>query len=218
VTATIEGLLGIETDSIGNRLRFAPRIPADWSDVAVEHVKMPRGTVSLALDRTHHAIDVAIANGSDAISLEFCPDLPLGAKLVRAVMNGKVVAGKVEAHPQQTEASIDVDVPHGTSSLQITFEGGFTLIPENSPPLLGEPSIAPHVVGIHLDQGHFTIDVDVPTGRTSHLQIESDWRMANAIGASMSKVAPNRTDFEFAADPANIASYRRAHLVIDVAR
>jgi hypothetical protein len=132
--------------------------------------------------------------------------------------NGKVVAGKVEAHPQQTEASIDVDVPHGTSSLQITFEGGFTLIPENSPPLLGEPSIAPHVVGIHLDQGHFTIDVDVPTGRTSHLQIESDWRMANAIGASMSKVAPNRTDFEFAADPANIASYRRAHLVIDVAR
>lgn len=218
VTATVRGLLGLEMDARTRRVTFAPRLPATWADVTVEHVRVPGGRASLMMHRAGNQIQLNIDNGGNAFPLEFAPDLPLGAKVLHCALNGRAVQGRVEEYPQETVGRVAVDAPHGASTLTITTAGGIAVIPETTRPLLGDASTGVHIVGIRIDEGRFILDADVPLGRLSHVELESEWRMTHATGASLMQVGNHRARLSFAAEPGNAGEYRRAHVVVDVAR
>jgi glycogen debranching enzyme len=216
LTATFQGLLGLEIDATTNQILFAPRIPADWSDISVEHICLPGGLISLALHRSNDEVTLKIENEGDAFSLQFDPDLPLGAQLLRTQFDGRPATGKIIHNPQETTAHVEIKVPHGASRLAVGFKGGITVIADSPHPRLGEPNTGIHIVDVHLDQERFTIDADVSTGKPSHLQLESAWPMTNAVGAVLTSVAPNRIQLALPAEPENKLPYRRAHVVLHV--
>jgi hypothetical protein len=214
--ATIDGLLGLQVDSIANRLVFAPRLPATWSDISLAHIRLSAQSISLALHRTASGLTLGIDNPGDPFQFEFAPDLPLGAKLRSAILNDHPIAGIVESFPQQTNAKIVLNAPHGRSELHLEIDGGVSVIVDAPHPILGDPSTGIRIIDVHLDGTLLSIDADVPTDRASYLQLQSAWKMTSAGGGTVQPIAPGLVKLAFAAARDASATYRRAHATLKI--
>ncbi len=214
VEATIDGLLGLQVDSNANRLDFAPHLPVTWNSLSVAHIRLPAASISLDLHRTADELTLRIENPGDPFHLEFVPDLPLGAKLGRSAFNHHAVACTIENHPQQTNARVVLDVPHGSNELNLAFAGGVSVVLDTPQPLLGDSSTLIHIVNVHLDENLLSIDADVPTDRVSQVQLKTGWKMVSTNGATGRQVAPSLLELSFAASPGVSAPYRRAHATL----
>lgn len=216
--ATIHGLLGLQVDSVANRLVFAPRLPVAWNHLSLANIRLSGQFVSLALHRTADGLALRIGNPGNAFQLEFAPDLPLGAKVLRTELNSHPIAGTTENYPQQTNAKVVLNAPHGSSELHLAITGGISVLAGAPVPLRGDPSSGLHIVAIHLDGTTLSIDADVPTDRVSHVQLQTAWKLANSRETAAQPVAPGLTDLTFAATPGASQPYRRAHATIEIVR
>jgi hypothetical protein len=216
LNATVHGLLGLQVDAVNHRLIFAPRIPSDWNDVSIEHLRVDgASTVSLAMHRTATQLTLQLDNPGDAFQCEFTPELPLGAKIGRTNLNARKVSAALEQHAQETDAHVVFDAPHGMSELHLNFEEGVSIIARQSAPLIGEASHGIHVIGVHLEGRALTLDADVPSDRESHLQLQTEWKVANARDVAASVAADGAIDLTFAPNHDATGSYRRAHAVVE---
>lgn len=213
---TVHGLLGLQTDSLAGRLVFAPRLPAQWNDVAVKRIELAGASVSLLLHREANRLKVAIDNDGPPIKFEFSPDLPLGATIQHAVFNHQPIAAKAGNYAQQTTATVVAVVPKGRSEIELDWRGGVSIIQDVPAPQLGDASANIHVVDVHLNGKTLTIAADVPTDRASHLRLQTDWPIASLDGASARKDAEGLTEVTFAATANAPAAYRRANATIEI--
>ena len=215
--ATIHGLLGIQANALTNTLVFAPRLPAEWRDVSVAHVHLSAVSLTLALHRDDSGLTLAIDNPGPPFKLQFQPDIPLGATVQRATLNEHLIAATVDRHAQQTEAKVSIDVPHGENELRVDLQGGISVIPDVPEPLVGDPSVGLHIVGVHLERGSLSIAADVPVDHASHLRLKTAWKIASVEGATLQTVAPGLVELTFSVAPGTQATYRRATAVIEFA-
>jgi len=218
LSATVHGLLGLDVDGIEDRLSFAPRLPAQWDDLDVEHIRMPKRNVSLTLHKGDQSIRLTIQNSGTPFALEFRPDLPLGADLKRSLLNGRPCTARIEAAPQETAARVSITVPAGKSTVDLSFSGGISVIVDPVHAVLGEKSAGIRLIRTELDGKHLLIDADVPTQRRTRLQLASNWSLSDAIGAQLLPGAQGHAELIFPEEPSNQAEYRRAHVEIAVAR
>ncbi len=218
VEATMHGLLGLQVDQAANRLVFAPRMPATWSNLSVAHIRLSGPPISLALHLDADELTLHIENPGAPFQLDFAPNVPLGAKLRRAIFNDHAIACTFENYPEQTDAKALLGVPHGRSELRVAYSGGISIVADAPRPMLGDPSTDIHIVDVDLTGTLLTIDADVPTGRASHLHLKTDWKMANAAGVTVQQIEPGRMELTFAESPGASGPYRRtqATLKLDV--
>ena len=214
--ATIHGLLGIEADSLANTLVFAPRLPAEWRDVSIAHIRLSGASLSLALHRDDNGLTLEIENPGPPFKLQFQPNIALGATVRQGTLNHQPIAAAVENRLQQTEAKVDVDLPQGKSELRLDIQGGVSVVPDGTEPLLGDASAGMHMVGVHLEHNRLTIAADVPVDRTSHLQIRTVWKIASVDGASVQTVAPGVVELTFPAIHNAAVPYRRVTAAIEL--
>lgn len=212
--ATIHGLFGLQVDASGNRIIFAPHLPVAWNKIAIEQIRLNGASVGLSLRRTAHGLALEIDNPGSPCTFGFLPELPLGAHLLGAKLNGRPAGVSLETHPQETNARIDFDVPHGSSKLELDFDGGVSVI-AGSPLLhVGEPSSGVRIVGFKLAGHLLTIDADVPSDRESHLHLRTAWPIANAEGAAATATDDGDVIVSFAADKTSSTPYRRMTAVL----
>jgi hypothetical protein len=216
VSATMQGLLGLSVDGVAKSLTFAPRMPAEWQDLTVRNLRTFGGSVSLVLHRTSQSVSLQIRNEGEALPLEFLPNLPLGAEQLRVVFNGASVAGSEVREPQQTLARVNVEVPHGNSTLELSFSGGIAVSVEAARPGLGDASVGIRIVRFTLDRNQVVLDADVPAACNSHLILESPWRLKNAAGARLDELAPGRVKLSFGGAAGGAARWRRNHATVQV--
>jgi len=216
VMATVRGLLGLEPDGIGKRLGFAPRLPPNWNDVTVEQIRFAGRRISLSIHRSADRISLKIQNDGQPFVLEFAPQLPLGAKLAGAHLNGKPVTPRADDTRGESAVKIAVDASHGSSTVDLIFAGGIEVIPEAARPMLGDPSRNIHVVSVHLNGTRLTIEADVPAGSESHLILQTSWTLSNATGASLKQTSPTRAELTFSSERPVLSAYRRALVEMEV--
>jgi glycogen debranching enzyme len=214
--ATIHGLLGIEVDSLTNTLVFAPRLPAEWRDLSIAHIRLSAAYLSLALHRDDNGLALGIDNPGRPCKFHFRPDVPLGASLVRATLNHKAVPATIENHAQQTEAQVNMDVPHGKSELRVDLRGGISVIPEMREPHAGDPSVGLHVVDVVLAERRLSVTADVPADRESHLRLKTVWKIEGVDGATLQTVGPGLVELTVPATAGTLASYRRAVVTMEL--
>ena len=89
--ATVRGLLGLEVDGLQNKVVFAPHLPAQWTDVSVSNIRMPHATLDFTVHHTDRHLDLEIQNSGAPVKLLFEPQLPLGARLVKAEIHCRIV-------------------------------------------------------------------------------------------------------------------------------
>lgn len=215
-SATVHGLLGLEVEGVKDQLTFTPRTPAQWSDVEIEHIRMPKQCVSLKLHKGDQHIELKVENTGDPFVLNFQPDLPLGSKLVRSTFAGRQIRADLEQMQEETLARIAVTVPAGSNTLDLIYSDGISIIVDPVRPILGNGSTGIHVVHAALEGRRLLIDADVPADRVSQLRLVSPWSLSNATGAMLEQMGAKRAQLRFSAEHGNDMGYRRAHVEIEV--
>jgi hypothetical protein len=132
-----------------------------------------------------------------------------------ATFNQLPVAGTVETHPQQTNARAVVAIPHGESELQLSLQGGVSVIPDVREPLLGSASEGVRIVNVHLAESVLTVVADVPTDCASHVRVKSKWQVGRATGATVKQAESGLVDITFNSVQNASAPYRRAEVTIE---
>lgn len=214
--ATIRGLLGLRVDAAANRVVFAPHLPGAWNSVTLHRVQLGSARLDLALRRTPQGLALTIDNAGPSCSFEFAPEIPLGARLVRAALNGKPIPANLDTLPQETVARIALNAPHGTSELTLDVEGGVSLLQLPPTLQLGKPSRGVHVVDLSLAGRTLTLVADVPADSDAHLQLQTAWTLANVAGATAHSLPDGRLDLLFApaGEVPQAAPYRRVQAVL----
>jgi glycogen debranching enzyme len=214
--ATLHGLLGITVDSLADRIGFAPRLPAAWNSVSIQHISLPNASVGLTLHRTPHGLTLVLNNAGTPFHFAFAPEIPLGSHITGAMLDRQPIAAALESHPQESDARVEFDAPPGESELHIEFLGGVSIIAESPAPQIGASSSGVRVVDVHLDGTTLTIAADIPQNRASHLQLQTDWILVKAEGADAQAAGDRLVDLTFAAAPeaAPSAPYRRVKAVV----
>jgi hypothetical protein len=213
--ATFHGLLGLSIDSSAHRVRFAPRLPAQWNGISISHIKLSEGSLSFALHRDQDGLSLTINNPAEPFQLEFAADLPLGAVLRTTELNHHPVEGHLETHPQQTNALVEVTIPQGESTLRLGFEGGVSVIPDESEPRLGDRSVGVHIIDFQMKANAMTLVADVPADRVSHLSLKTAWKVASAQGVTIKSGEDGLLDLTFASASNASQSYQRVESTIE---
>ncbi len=214
--ATIHGLLGLDVDSVQGRIVFAPRLPAQWDHVSIEHIKLGNAIVGLTLRRRAHGLTLNIDNPGPVFHFDFSPEIPLGSRAREAELERHSIPLTQENHGQGANARLLFDAPHGKSELHIDLHGGVQVSAEQTTPVLGTASRGVHVVGTSLEGNTLTIVADVPRDRATHFELQTDWPVVKAEGATASPSVDGVVELTIAAvpDPAAAQTYRRAKCVV----
>ena len=168
LSSALHGLFGLVREP--QRLEFSPHMPAAWNRIALENIKVPGGQVAITLARVPQGLELKSDNSGDPVELFFSPEIPLGAHLIGADLDGKPVTAVREAHAQDTHATVTFRLPRGHSRCLIRFEGGVLLSIKADAPLLGDPSKASKITAVHMTS---------PADRGATLVVEADvWRDA----------------------------------------
>lgn len=213
--ATVHGLLGLNVDSLADRVTFAPHLPAGWNRVSVEHIPLAKASVGLVLHLAPHELTLSIDNPGTPFHFDFAPELPLGSHIVDATLDSHPIVATLDSHPQETKARVQFDTSPGHSELHFKFEGGVSVLTDFPAPQLGMPSTGVRIVDAQLDGSTLTIAADVPRNRASHLQLQTDWSVVKVDGATAQRAVDRLVDLTFAASQAtSSAPYHRVKAVI----
>ncbi len=183
--ATVRGLLGLTIDGAVNRLELAPHVPAEWPRISVDNVHLPHSTLALTISQGPDAMDLDISNDGAAATMLFKPEIPLGAQLLGAEMQGHAVEAEAEIFPGDEHARLTLNVPPGASHCHLSFRGGLRI--ELNHPVLhpGDRSSQLKVVEVHLAARVLTIEADVHPDGDRSLRILTPWKILSAEGATV---------------------------------
>jgi glycogen debranching enzyme len=213
--ATIHGLLGLQIDSQSRILTFAPRLPADWRDLSLSNVSVGNASISLAIHSDAESLTLVVENQGPAFQLRFNPNLPLGAVLRTTSLNNQPLAATMQNYPQQTEAQISALVPHGKSEIHLEWLGGVSVVLDNPDPVPGEPGAGLRIVRVHLEGRRLTIEADAPEGDESHLQLVTQWTIANSSGVAVRPDGIGKIELTFPMASPGSTSYHRVQAAIE---
>ena len=134
-------------------------------------MNLPKAKIDFVWTRTGDGSSLEAVNSGDAIHLMYSPEIPLGSTLKGARWNGKSIHARLQAHDQDAHATVDVDLPHGTSHISFEYSGGVSLILPQVKPLLGDGSRSMKVIDVKLNGSTYTVDAQVDSCASLKLQV-----------------------------------------------
>ena len=173
LTTTVQGLLGLHVDGVAKQLTFAPHLPADWSTVVVRHVRVSGSELTLRMTQSSSAIQLQVHNRGQPITLDFNPQLPLGAS-----------GPQVETNQHDTHGRLRIEVPTGDSTHALAFSGGVVVVPPAVRPVVGEPSRGGKITGVQLHNQVLTLELDRVTADPVSFELLTPWKITSATGAT----------------------------------
>ena len=216
--AAVRGLLGLQVDGLKRQVVFAPHIPADWNTVTVRNIQLPKAKIDFIWRRTDGGSALEAVNSGDPIHLIYSPEIPLGSKLNGARWNGKSIHARLEQRDEDSHATIDVDLPHGTSQITIGYSDGVSLVLPQVQPHLGDPSRAMKLISIHLNGSTYTIDTQVDSSQSSNFQLRTDRKVVAVHGATWKPLSADT--YDLTVPPSDTSqpshSYHAVEIVVDL--
>ena len=161
VSPMLRGMLGLETDATSHRIVFTPHIPADWTSLRVQNLRVGDSTLDLTYRKTAESITLEVKRtGTGDCTLEFAPavspDSILGAEL-----NGRPIAIHAQANAIDQHASVRFPVTAGTSTVRVRTRNDFGLALASSLPALGSSSRGLRIVSESWSPQHDTLSLEV---------------------------------------------------------
>jgi glycogen debranching enzyme len=218
LSSAVEGLLGLERDAHTNGFKFSPHLPASWDHISVLNVKVPDGNMGMTLTRVRNGLELETENSGSPVDLLWAPEIPLGAHLSGAQLDGKPINVRLEEHAQDTHATLTFKVPHGKSHCLIRYEGGVLLSVSDAAPLLGEPSKQIKITSVAYKPASLVVDADVSRDApNSTVELRTNEKVLNVRGAKLRLVSDGV--YELLVDPEGNpgpeAGYRHTEIVVD---
>ena len=124
LSATMDGLLGLDRRGGERTFTFSPHLPADWNEIEVKRLRVGDAQLNLRLHQDDRSIALHIDNPGPAAHVGFAPQLPLGAVILDANVDGARTAVSAEQHDQDQHARISFIAAHGATDVVIRYSGG----------------------------------------------------------------------------------------------
>ena len=216
--SAVQGLLGLRVDALADKIVLSPHMPADWKTVTLRNIQLPESKIDVTWTRTPQGSELETANTGAPVHLDYSPEIPLGAHLTGATWNGKRVPARLDEHPQESNATLDLELPHGKAYLQLGYKGGISLLIPHLDPVLGDSSRAMKLLGAKLRGATYILDAEVDTGHASTFQLWTERKVIAAHGATWKTVSPNEYVFTIASSrpPDRHSSYSPVEILIDL--
>jgi glycogen debranching enzyme len=215
LSSAVRGLLGLVREAQGNRLEFAPHLPSSWDRVSVENIPVSGGQVNMTLLRVPEGLDLQTENSGSPVQILFSPQIPFGAHLSGAEMDGKPVAAKREAHQQDTHATFTFTLPAGKSHCLVRYEGGISLTVKAPSPLLGESSKAIKLTSVAYHGASLVLGLDVSRDAPlSTIELWTNEKPLRAHGAQLELSSPGV--YELKPDPVSAPAGAYQHIEVSI--
>ncbi len=165
---TIEGMLGLKVNAVNNKINFSPRLPADWNSIKVERIKIGNHSINFSMNRSSGKVFYDFSSSSSKqLMIDFNPTLPLGIKIVNAMINSKPIT--IE---QSNNGIIHLSFKLGkTAKVVIEFTGGISVLPAVSHPMPNDKSEGFRILSDKLEGDAYIIEVQGISGTTKALEV-----------------------------------------------
>lgn len=213
--AMVRGMLGLEIHGDRNFTELAPHLPPEWDRVSVEHVRLPESTLSLVLRQSMHDVDLEIRNDGKATKLLFEPEIPLGARLLEAKFEARVVPAETEIFAEDEHAKLTLDIPAGVSHCHLEFKGGVAIIVPAHELHVGDASTGVKLTNLRLQGRTLVLEADVHAQREATFLLRTPWKITaleGAVAVALSDTLYKITVFRNAAAAATGYTHSRATL------
>lgn len=217
--SAVRGLLGLRVAAAERRIGFAPHLPAAWNEIAVDQVRLGEHAVALHLRRTASGLALSVENSGPALHLDFSPQVPLGAAIVRATLNRVPARAALEEHGDDAHAAMHLELPQGASEVVVELRGGVEVVAPVPTPVPGEASVALHLVRAQRRGDRLTLVVDHLAGRPAELELHTAETISGVDGAAVKPHGSSVQAVLFAPDAGEPRAdgYRRATAVFRLA-
>jgi hypothetical protein len=156
-------------------------------------------------------------NSGGPIELVFAPELPLGAHLHGAELDGKHVDAQIQENAQDEHANLRFTLAPGKSHCLVRYEGGVSLSVSSPAPLLGERSKGIKIISAAYKPGSLVVNADVSQDGSA-IELRTKEKPLRARGAKLRLVSDER--YELIVEPStesirSATEYRHVEIVVD---
>ena len=124
----------------------------------------------------------------------------------------------MEEHVQDAHATLDVELPRGTSHITMEYSGGVSPVLPQTQPHLGDPSRTMKMIDMKLHGSTYTIDARVDSTQNSNFQLRTDRKILAVHGAMWKENSPEA--YEITVPPAESSQsshgYHTVQVVVDL--
>ncbi len=216
LSAAVRGLLGLSRDAQANRVQFSPHLPAGWDTLAVSNIEVAGGRLALTIARVPGGLKLSAQNSGAPLPFVYSPEIPLGAQIKDAELNGKPIHAGKELHPQDTHAGLSFTLPAGKSDCFLRYEGGVSVTAQDPDPLQGEMSKAIKIISVAYQGTRLVVDAAVTSDASaSNLALRTGEKPVHVQGGKIRLLSDGL--YELSVEPSPGSAYRNVEIVVDFA-
>ncbi len=192
----IEGMLGLEIDAANNKIKFSPRLPANWNSIKVDKIKIGNNFIDYSMKRSGgKTIYDFSTNSITPIKIEFNPTLPLGTKFEKVTINNTLQT------INQSNSRPFSFVLNKSSQIVIDHKNGISILPNVTEPKPNDTSKGFRILSDKLEGNIYSVNVQGLSGSKNELKIyladEKIQSVENGkIVSSVGLVYKLKTEFE----------------------
>ncbi|HEV2595015.1 MAG TPA: hypothetical protein VGU01_07435 [Sphingomicrobium sp.] len=153
LSGAVHGLFGLDVQGSRRFLTFAPHLPASWNKVVINRLRVGSSRVDLHVTEDSGAIMLEIDNPGMPITVDFEPEIPLGARLTGAEVNNETAPATVLQTMQDQHVKIVTVARTGATLAVVRYSGGVRIAPVETAPRPGDKSINLKLVSAHWNDG-----------------------------------------------------------------
>ena len=191
VSPILRGMLGLNVDALQHKLTFAPHLPADWTTLRIDNVRVGEDSVRLTYRKSAEGIflDTERTAGKDDCTIEFQPAISLRATVSKAELNGKTIAIKNDGNEEDQHAATSFSVGDGRKSLRLFVQNDFGLSAPLSLPRLGNRSEGVRVASERwsISRDTLTLQISGPMGAEYDLRLWDAGAIDRVDGGELKK-------------------------------
>jgi hypothetical protein len=222
----IEGLLGLQTDAINNRIRVHPHLPGAWDTLTAQPVRVGPDAFKIAIERTDDSTRFVIDRvaGSSAVQFELSLPFPRSVlvNLDRDATSGVAIAEgeRIVDHPSEKEAAVLATLTADTAIVVFRHSRYPRVIEPTPAPDPGAPTTGLRLIASEYRGDLLGVTVEGVPGRRYELSVSTPWPIRAVRGVPGARVAvagPGRSTIQFTIPGAGDL-YQRAELTLELRR
>jgi hypothetical protein len=189
LSAAVHGLFGLEINTVNGTLALAPHLPTNWEYASLRDVQMGNSKLTFVFRQSLNGLTVHVENTGDRVHVLYSPAIPLGAGTVTASADGRKLAVGITIHQQDVHADLQLEIPHGPSTITVHYDNGIGVIMPAPHPSIGEPSSGMKLASMALDGNVLRLDVDVVPATDNKLELLTNRTIQRATNARFKRLS-----------------------------
>jgi len=165
IPGLVEGIFGLDLNVPGHLLKWTPNLPPSWPSVGLKQFPYGQEKMDFELRQSSGSLTATIRpSGSQAVTLQFSPALPMGSTVLSVKQDGKPLTYRMEQSESGSYAVVTTSLSAATE-IEIRYQPGVALEAERLPLMEGDLSRNLRILHAGYDAGQIEMTVEGRPGQ-----------------------------------------------------